>query len=77
LKDQLVNSKPVVAGYIRSEIWVYQQGANGELNLIPDQPFKTKREAIRILGIHIKELNKYLDSSKAYQNFFFFTYPQK
>nr|ATI20280.1 GIY-YIG endonuclease [Juglanconis sp.] len=76
-KDELVKSKPVVAGYNRSEIWVYQQGANGELSLIPDQPFKTKREAIRTLGIHIKELNKYLDTSKAYKNFIFFTNAQK
>lgn len=76
LKDTLIKGKPAKAGYIRSEIWVYKAEANGELTLIPNQPFKTKREAIKTIGIHVKELNKYLDTSIAYKNFMFYTYPK-
>ena len=76
LKDTLIKGKPTKAGYIRSEIWVYKVDANGKLTLIPNQPFKTKREAIKIIGIHIKELNKYLDTGVSYKNFIFYTYPK-
>lgn len=86
LKDILIKGKPIKAGYIRSrfrsgsgsgsEIWVYKVDANGKLTLVPNQPFKTKREALKIIGIHIKELNKYLDSSVSYKNFMFYTYPK-
>lgn len=76
LKDKLIQGKLPKAEYIRSEIWVYKVEANGKLTLIPNQPFKTKREAIKIIGIHIKELNKYLDTEVSYKNLMFYTYPK-
>lgn len=75
LKDTLIKDKPTKAGYIRSKIWVYKVDANGKLTLIPNQPFKTKRETIKTIRIHIKELNKYLDTSVPYKNLMFYTYP--
>jgi len=56
---------------------VYRLDEHGVLNLIPHQPFKTKREAIRVLKIHITVLNKYLDSSEIYKGFLIFSSPQK
>jgi len=64
------------AQYARTQIWVYKLDENGVLNLIPDQPFKTKREAIRVLKIHITVLNKYLDSFEIYKGFLIFSSPQ-
>ena len=57
------------------EIWVYKS-VEGKLELLPNQPFKTKREAIRALKIHINVLNKYLDSSEIYKGFLIFSSPQ-
>ena len=54
---------PTRAHYARTEIWVYKVDDKGGWALIPNQPFKTKREALRVLGIHIKVLNKHLDTS--------------
>jgi len=62
---------PVKVPYNRSEIWVYEVDKNGGLNLIPNQPFKTKREALCVLGIHINVLNKHLDSSIALKGLLF------
>ena len=76
LKEELTKDKPTTAGYIRTEIWVYRVGVNGKLTLIPDQPFKTKREALRILGLHLNKLNENLDTHKAYKSFMFFTSQQ-
>lgn len=77
LKEELTKGKPTTAGYIRTEIWVYRVGVNGKLTLIPDQPFKTKREALRKLkGVRLNKLNEYLDTHKAYKSFMFFTSPR-
>ena len=76
LKDTLIQNKPVIASYTRSEIWVYKINADEKLTLIPNQPFKTKREAIKTLRIHIKDLNKYLDTGIAYKDLMFFTSSQ-
>ena len=65
--------KPTRVGYARTEIWVYKQDDKGGLTRIPNQPFKTKREAIRVLGIHISVLNTYLDSSEIFRDLLFFT----
>jgi hypothetical protein len=55
---------------------VYKVNENGVLTLIPNQPFKTKREAIRVFKIHVTVLNKYLDSSIIYKGFIIFNYSQ-
>jgi hypothetical protein len=55
---------------------VYRLDEHGVLNLIPHQQFKTKREAICALKIHITVLNKYLDSSEIYKGFLIFSSPQ-
>jgi hypothetical protein len=73
---ELTKGKPTVASYARSEIWVYKVDANGGLTLIPNQPFITKREALRELGLHISVLNKYLDTSEVYRDLLFFTSPR-
>ena len=56
---------------------LYRVDSNGVLSLIPNQPFKTKREAIRELGIHISVLNKYLDTSEVFRDMLFFTSPRQ
>jgi hypothetical protein len=55
---------------------VYKVEDNGGLTLIPNQPFKSKREALRVLGIHISVLNEHLDSSKQWKGFLIFSSPQ-
>jgi hypothetical protein len=76
LIDELKKDKPAMASYVRSEIWVYKLDLSGELTLMPDQPFLTKREAIKEIGIHISVLKKYLDTSLDYKGMFFFTSPR-
>ena len=75
LKIELTKDKPAVAKYARTQIWVYKVNTNGELTLIPNQPFRTKRETIKKIGIRIGVLNEYLDTSKVYKDMLFFTYP--
>jgi hypothetical protein len=75
-KNELLKN-PVKVEYNRSEIWVYKVDENGGFNLIPDQPFKTKREALRVLGLHLSVLNKYLDSSIALKGLLIFSSPQQ
>lgn len=65
---------PTRAHYARTEIWVYKVDENGGLN--SNQFFKTKREAIRVLGIHVSVLNKYLDSSIIYKGLLIFSEAQ-
>jgi hypothetical protein len=47
----------------RSEIWVYKVDNKEGLSLIPLQPFKTKREALRVIALHYSVLNKHIDYS--------------
>ena len=43
----VLKNKPAIARYARAEIWVYKLDSNGELTLFPNQPFLTKREAVK------------------------------
>jgi hypothetical protein len=72
LRSSLLNT-PAKAAYSRQEFWVYKVGDNNILTLIPNQPFKTKREALKALGVHLSVFNKYLDSKKMYKDFFIFS----
>jgi hypothetical protein len=72
LKSSLLNT-PAKAAYSRQEFWVYKVGDNNILTLIPNQPFKTKREALKALGVHLSVFNKYLDSKKMYKDIFIFS----
>jgi hypothetical protein len=47
---------------------------NGGLAKIPNQPFKTKREALRV--IHLSVLNKHLNSFKEYKGLLIFSFSQ-
>jgi len=78
LDSQLKNElkKPNLASYTRSEIWVYTINDQGKLILIPNQPFKTKCEVIRVLGIHLTTLNNHLNTFKLCKNLLFFTSSQ-
>jgi len=61
---------PAKAAYslcVAREFWVYKVGDNNILTLIPNQPFKTKREALKVLGVQVSIFNKYLDSKKNVQ----------
>ena len=71
LINELKKYKPV-ASYARSEIWVYKLDSLGQLSLLPNQPFLTKREALRKMGIHISVLNKYLNTNQYYKGMLFF-----
>lgn len=57
---------------LKTEIWVYIINDQGKLILIPNQPFKTKCEVIRVLGIHLTTLNNHLNIFKLYKNLLFF-----
>jgi hypothetical protein len=48
-------------------------GDNNILTLKPNQPFKTKREALKALAAHLSVFNKYLDSKKMYKDLFIFS----
>lgn len=74
LIDELKKDKPTISSYARSEIWVYKVDVDGVLTLMPNQPFRTKREVIKEIGINNHVLNKYLDTSQVYRNMLFFTY---
>jgi len=76
LLEELKNNKLNIASYSRSEIWVYNINENKELVLLPNQPFLTKREAIKELGIHISILNKHLNTYKDYKGKLFFSEAQ-
>jgi len=54
----------------------YKIDNNGGLALIPNQPFKPKREALRVLGIHLSVLNKHLNSFKEYKGLLIFSFSQ-
>lgn len=73
LKNNITNVK----SYTRSAIWVYNINDNKELVLLPNQPFRTKREALKELGIHLSILNKYLNTNKDYKGKLFYTQAQE
>jgi hypothetical protein len=60
---------------VRTEVWVYRLDEKEKLNLLPNQPFKTKKEAARELHIHNTKINEYLDSGKEYKGFFIYSSP--
>lgn len=61
--------------YTRSEIWVYKLTPEGneKFKLLPDQPFKTKREAVKTLHIHNSIVSNYLDTGKEYKGLLFYS----
>ncbi len=64
------------APYVRTEIWVYKVDEKGGLSLIPNQPFKTKREASRVLRVHNTLISRNIDSSQIYKGLLIFSSPQ-
>jgi group I intron endonuclease len=62
--------------YARSEIWAYKLDEQGKLKLLPDQPFKTKREAIRELHMHNTVINKYIDTGLEYKGLLLYSTSQ-
>ena len=69
LKAQLLKdtSKAKFSSYSRIEIWAYKKDEDGKINLLPNQPFKTIREAVRILHMHNTVIKKYIDTNKEYK----------
>ena len=55
---------------------MYNLNENKELVLLSNQPFRTKREALKELGIHISILNKYLSTITKYKGKLFYTQAQ-
>jgi hypothetical protein len=53
--------------YARGEIWAYKLDKEGKLKLLPNQPFKTKREAVRELSVHNTVISKYMDTGLEYK----------
>ena len=62
--------------YARSEIWVYKLDEQGKLKLLPNQPFKTKREAMRELHMHNTVINKYIDTGLEYKGLLLYSTSQ-
>lgn len=75
LRIELLNNTSK-AQYVRTEIWVYRVDDKGGLSLIPNQPFKTKREASRVLGIHNSVISKFMDSSVIHKGLLIYSSPQ-
>ena len=75
LKVELLNNTSK-AHYMRTEIWAYKVDDKGVLSLIPNQPFKTMREASRVLGIHNTVLSRLMDSSEVYKGLRIYSSPQ-
>ena len=44
---------------VRTKVWAYKLDESGKLNLLLNQPFKTKKEAARELHIHNSKVNEY------------------
>ena len=61
--------------YARGEIWVYKS-VEGKLELLPNQPFKTKREAVRELHMHNTVISKYMDSGIEYKGLLLYSTAQ-
>lgn len=57
------------------EIWVYKS-VEGKLELLPNQPFKTKREAVRELHMHNTVISKYMDSGIEYKGLLLYSTAQ-
>lgn len=73
LKAELLKSTSKLSSYARVEIWVYRRDQYGKMNLLPNQPFKTKREALRILHMHNTVINKYIDTNKEYKGLYLYS----
>ena len=73
LKRELKNTQNLKN--IRTEIWVYKLDEEGKFYLLPNQPFKTKREAARELHIHNTKISEHLDTGKEYNGFFMYSSP--
>lgn len=67
LKAQLLKNTSKLSSYARIEIWVYKRDEDGKMNLLANQPFKTMREAVRILHMHNTVIKKYIDTNKEYK----------
>lgn len=65
---------PAKARYSRQEFLIYKVADNNILTLIPNQPLKTKREALKVLGVQVYVFNKYLDSKIMFKDLFIFSY---
>lgn len=60
---------------VRTEVWVYKLDEKAKLYLLPNQPFKGKKEAARELHIHNNKINEYLDTGKEYKGYFIYSSP--
>lgn len=75
LKSELLNNTSK-AHYVRTEIWVYKVDDKGVLSLISNKPFKTMREASRVLGIHNTVISRLMDSSEIHKGLLIYSFPQ-
>lgn len=75
LRAELLNNTHK-SHYIHTELWVYQVDDKGVLNLMVNQPFKTKREASRVLLIHTSTVSRLIDSSEVYKGLLIYSSPQ-
>lgn len=62
--------------YARGEIWAYKLEGEGNKILLPNQPFKTKREAVRELHMHNTVISKYIDTGIEYKGLLLYSTAQ-
>ena len=62
--------------YARGEIWAYKLEGEGKKILLPNQPFKTKREAVRELHMHNTVISKYIDTGIEYKGLLLYSTAQ-
>ena len=61
--------------YIITKIWVYKKEDSKYILFGDNQPFKSKLQASKSIGVATKTITRYLDTHECYQELFFFSYP--
>lgn len=74
LKKEL-SVKLIKARNIITKIWVYKKEDSKYILLGDNQPFESKLQASKSIGVAAKTITRYLDTHKCYQELFFFSCP--
>lgn len=73
---QEISLNPQKAKHNLSEVWVYNKSYNQYTLFNENQPFVSKLQASKELGISAKTITKYMDSNSDYKGFYFFSVKQ-
>lgn len=74
-KELSLSVKLEKTSYIITKIWVYKKEDSKYILFGDNQPFKSKLQASKSIGVAPKTITRYLDTHESYQELFFFSYP--